>query len=208
MNLLCVNPKLLTFYAPYDRSQRRILTLLNPTYKQVLFKVKSNAHRHYNVSPNAGKIEPYCTSEISIILNHFSFEENVSYNHLFTIQSIYAPGKHFNGETTLAIFRRVSRRKICSNIIPVRLEDKPLPLSKSSLESLSSFFKNSMERDLQLRPLCPHCPKRLEFLQGQKKPINSGHIYKLFIFGSLVAVVFTAYMQREQMYEIFINNLF
>lgn len=39
MELLSVSPQLLNFYAPYDRRQRRILTLLNPTNSVVLFKV-------------------------------------------------------------------------------------------------------------------------------------------------------------------------
>ncbi|XP_017047472.2 vesicle-associated membrane protein-associated protein scs2 [Drosophila ficusphila] len=73
MDLLSVNPQLLTFYAPYDRSQRRMLILLNPTNRQVLFKVTSNAWDHYHVSPNAGKLEPYCTREVIISLNNFDY---------------------------------------------------------------------------------------------------------------------------------------
>jgi len=40
MELLSVGPQILTFYAPYDDRQRRMVTLLNPNDRHVLFKVR------------------------------------------------------------------------------------------------------------------------------------------------------------------------
>ncbi|XP_052854659.1 vesicle-associated membrane protein-associated protein B [Drosophila gunungcola] len=203
MDLLSVNPKLLTFYAPYDRCQKRKLTLLNPYDRQVLFKVKSNASLHYHVSPSSGSIEPYCFSDISISLNNFDFHEDLEQKHHFCIQSMYAPREYINGETTLAIFQRVSRSDISSKSIFVRLEAKPFSSPNLRLDLLSSLGKIPMERDMQL---CPNFPNSLEASQQQGKPKKSGHITKLVIIGSMILVVFTAYMQRKQVHEMLVNN--
>ncbi|XP_016933991.3 vesicle-associated membrane protein-associated protein A [Drosophila suzukii] len=203
--MLCVSPQVLTFYAPYDRSQRRIVTLLNPTNRQVLFKIKSKVWRHYTVIPNTGKIEPYTFIEVSISLKDLDFHEDLDYNHLFSIHFMYAPRHHLNGQTIQSIFREASRSSISTKSLAVHLEAKPLSLANSSLDSLSSKVKINMEGGLQLRALCPECPKMLA-PQEQKKTKRNGLISKLVIIGSLVAVVFTAYMQRVQMYDMLIDN--
>ncbi|XP_070074655.1 trypsin epsilon-like isoform X2 [Drosophila takahashii] len=186
LELLSVSPQLLTFYAPYDRSQRRLLTLLNPTNKQVLFKIKSNVVRLYKVIPCAGRIEPYGTCEISITLHKLDYQEDL--NHLFSIHSIFAPRDHLNGQTILSVFRGVSRSDISVNSLSVCLEQKPLSLANSGLDSLSSLIKTAMENDQQLRPLCPNCPNMLKAPQEQKNIKKSGLLSKLIIIGSLMGV--------------------
>ncbi|XP_043662429.1 vesicle-associated membrane protein-associated protein B isoform X1 [Drosophila teissieri] len=208
MELLSVSPQLLTFYAPYGHSQWRMMTLLNPTDRKVLFKVKSNAWRHYTVNPNTGRLEPYSSSEVIISLKCFDFHEDGSYNHLFIIVSMFAPQDHLNGQTILEIFRGASRRDISSNCLPVRLEAQPFPLAISGLDSLRGFVKNAVDKELQLRQLCAICANRLEVPVGQKKPKRSRHLSKLVIMGSLTLVFFTAYMQRMHMFEALWDNFY
>uniref|UniRef100_A0A6P4ETC0 Vesicle-associated membrane protein-associated protein B n=1 Tax=Drosophila rhopaloa TaxID=1041015 RepID=A0A6P4ETC0_DRORH len=203
MDLLSVSPQRLTFYAPYDRSQRRMLTLLNPNNRKVLFKIKSNVWRYYHVSPNAGMIEPYCFIEIRISLNYFDFHEDLDQHHRFCIQSTYAPRDQVNGETTLAIFRRVSSRDISSKSLHVRLEATPLSLASCGLDLQSPLGKMVLERDL-LKPLCPKCPDFLNAPLELEKAKANRHISKLVIIGSLLI----AYMQRKQMHEVLINNFY
>ncbi|XP_037710372.1 vesicle-associated membrane protein-associated protein C16G5.05c [Drosophila subpulchrella] len=206
--MLCVSPQVLTFYAPYDRSQRRIVTLLNPTNRQVLFKIKSKVWRHYIVIPSSGGIEPYTFIEVSISLKDLNFHEDLDYNHQFSIQYMNAPRHYFNGQTILPIFGEASRRNIFTKSLFVHLEVKPISLANSSLDSLSRKVKINMEEGLQLRALCPNCPKVLAASQEQKKTKRNGLISKLVIIGSLVAVVFIAYMQRVQMYDVLIDNFY
>ncbi|XP_016956422.1 uncharacterized protein LOC108028914 [Drosophila biarmipes] len=206
--MLSVNPQLLTFYAPYDRSQRRMLTLMNPTNRQVLFKMKSKAWRHYTAIPHAGRIEPYSFIEVSISLKALDFHEDLDCKHLFSIQSMYAPPHHLNGQTILEIFGEASRSNIVTKSLPIRLEAKPLSLANSGMESLSSLVKQAVEADLPLRALCPSCPRMLEEPQEEKKTRGSGLMSRLVIIGSLAAVAFTAYMQRLQMYDLLIDNFY
>ncbi|XP_070139652.1 vesicle-associated membrane protein/synaptobrevin-binding protein isoform X3 [Drosophila kikkawai] len=156
MELLSVSPQQLTFYAPYHGPQRRILTLLNPTHMVVLFKIKSNAFRHYRLRPNAGKVEPYATIEVRICLQCFDFHEDQKYNHYLSIQSFLKPENCFNGETTLAFFRSLPREQIYTKCLPINLENKPLFLSKCGPES-PCLEKMVMERNRPLRPFCPKC---------------------------------------------------
>ncbi|KAH8412662.1 hypothetical protein KR009_004341 [Drosophila setifemur] len=213
MELLSVSPHQMNFYAPYDRSQRRLLTLLNPNDRQVFFKlkVKSNAWRHYHVSPNAGKIEPYGTSEVSVSLNYFDFHENKEYHHRFCIQSIYAPEGWLNGEKVVAVFRRIPRVQICSFNLPVQLEANPLSLSQSGLDSLSCLGEVALERNKQLKPLCPKCPEILGLsgkLKKRERPERSGILSTVVIIVSLLGVFLTAYLQSQQMQEILGNTIY
>ncbi|XP_070139651.1 vesicle-associated membrane protein-associated protein A isoform X2 [Drosophila kikkawai] len=128
MELLSVSPQQLTFYAPYHGPQRRILTLLNPTHMVVLFKIKSNAFRHYRLRPNAGKVEPYATIEVRICLQCFDFHED----------------------------QNLPREQIYTKCLPINLENKPLFLSKCGPES-PCLEKMVMERNRPLRPFCPKC---------------------------------------------------
>jgi len=139
------------------------------------------------VIPNTGKIEPYTFIEVSISLKELDFHEDLDYNHLFSIQFMYAPRHHLNGQTILSIFRESSRSNIFTKSLSVHLEAKPLLLGNSSLDSLSRKVKINMEGNLQLRALCPNCPKMLTAPHGQNKTKRSGLISKLVIIGSLVA---------------------
>jgi len=182
------------------------VTLLNPTNRQVFFKVrcsknksdmleifnylfqiKSKVWRHYTVIPNTGKIEPYTFIEVSISLKDLDFHEDLDYNHLFSIHFMYAPRHHLNGQTIQSIFREASRSSISTKSLSVSLETKPLSLANSSLGSLSRKVKINMEGGLQLRALCPNCPKMLTAPHDQNKTKRSGLISKLVIIGSLLA---------------------
>ncbi|EDW53978.1 GM18241 [Drosophila sechellia] len=206
MELLSVGPQVLTFYPPYDDRQRRMVTLLNPTDRRVLFKlllqVTSNAWLNYTVNPNTGRIGPYSSSEIIISLKSFDFNTDERYNHHFVIKSMFEPQDHKNGQTILAIFRDVSRRDISSNSLLVRLEAQPFPLDCHGLDSLCDFSKTSVNTELQLRQLYENCANRLEEAPAkQKTPSGSRHLSKIVIIGSLTLVVLTAFVQRKLMFE-------
>ncbi|XP_020805969.1 uncharacterized protein LOC110182291 [Drosophila serrata] len=156
MELLSVSPQQLIFYAPYNGPQRRTVTLLNPTHLVVLFKVRSNAYRHYRLKPNAGKVEPYATIEIRICLQCFDFDEDQEYNHYLNIQSFFKPDNSFNGETPLAIFRTVSRDQVYTKCLPIKLENKPLFLTKCGPEA-PCLKQMILERGHRLKPVCPKC---------------------------------------------------
>ncbi|EDV31300.1 uncharacterized protein Dana_GF15288 [Drosophila ananassae] len=208
MELLSVSPQLLNFYAPYDRRQRRILTLLNPTNSVVLFKVTSNAWKHYRVSPIAAKIEPYDTQEVSISLSYFDFDENKKYAHRFRIQSMYDPPDRCKSEKVLAIFLKASRCDISTLALPVNLEAKPISLSNSYVKSTPCLKKIAVERNEKLRPLCSECPTRLKMYKNTKNSEKKGFLSKLVLVGSLMGVFLTAYLQRQMMQELLMNNLF
>ncbi|KAH8324259.1 hypothetical protein KR074_002675 [Drosophila pseudoananassae] len=208
MELLSVSPQLLNFYAPYDRSQRRILTLLNPTNSVVLFKVKSNAWRHYCVSPIAARIQPYDTHEVSISLRYFDFDEKKKYTHRFCIQSMYDPVDQCKTVKVLSIFRKASSADISTLSLPVHLEAKPISLSNPYVMSPPCLKKIAVEQDEMLRPLCSECPDRLKTCKTEAPCEKKGVLFKLILVGSFMGVVLTAYFQRQMMQEFLVKNWF
>ncbi|XP_022228054.2 uncharacterized protein LOC111077895 [Drosophila obscura] len=150
-DLLCTSPKNIIFYAPYDRIQRRILTLTNLYPHPVLFKVKSNAGQTYHVSRATGLVEPYSSLEVNISLNHFDFRAECQYRHHFCVQSIVCPStgvkKDSDSTSILAIFKKIPETELCIRRINVDLQTAPVaPPSRSLLDSAALTIRRASQR--------------------------------------------------------------
>lgn len=138
--LFSVSPKNMVFYAPYDRTQKRIITILNPTMQKLLFKILTNAPWQYNAIPKCGCVEPYDISEILISLNGFQFNHAEKYCHRFCVQCIpVPPAKLFDTQSILCLFKRVRRGMIHNVRVPVELKPKPLDIPQDELDSILQY---------------------------------------------------------------------
>ncbi|XP_022228043.2 vesicle-associated membrane protein-associated protein B-like isoform X2 [Drosophila obscura] len=176
------NPQSLIFSAPYNRVQRQVLTLINPTKWVLLFKLKTNAVQHYSVRPPSGQVQPLSTATVIITLSYFQFQSNICYRHRFSVQSIYRPVNGLRqGESALSIFQRTPRSDIWVASIPVRLEPPPLTPSQLNLvlnvnhgdKEIGNVFKLSdilskSGDEVEEEPLLKKMPQRKELgLQKQ-----------------------------------------
>ncbi|XP_062142895.1 vesicle-associated membrane protein-associated protein A isoform X2 [Drosophila sulfurigaster albostrigata] len=137
--LISVSPQKMIFYAPYDRSQKRIITILNPTAKRLLFKIRSNAALNYVVLPNCGCIEPYNINEVSVSLNYFDFHDDRGYDHHFTVLYIRSPcnDNTMPAESILCTFKQVrDQLKINQVRIPIELQPNPICIPQAELDML------------------------------------------------------------------------
>ncbi|CAI9571671.1 unnamed protein product [Staurois parvus] len=81
----------LKFKGPFTDVVTTNLKLMNPTDKNVCFKVKTTAPRRYCVRPNSGVIEAGSSINVSVMLQPFDYDPNEKSKHKFMVQSIYAP---------------------------------------------------------------------------------------------------------------------
>lgn len=141
---------------------------------------------------------------------------------------MYDPPDRCKSEKVLAIFLKASRRDISTLALPVNLEAKPISLSNSYVKSTPCLKKIAVERNEKLRPLCSECPTRLKMYKNTKNSEKKGFLSKLVLVGSLmggrqnevifkelilnfkkyILVFLTAYLQRQMMQELLMNNLF
>ncbi|XP_030384573.1 vesicle-associated membrane protein-associated protein A [Scaptodrosophila lebanonensis] len=199
-NLLIVSPKILKFYMPYDRSQRRLLTMLNPTEFRLVFKVKANQQRHYNVTPNCGVIEPYTTTEVCISLNYFDFHPTRRYKHRFCVQCVRAPANL--PHDLLDAFNEVERSELNNVRVPVQLNAKCVDVSDHQFTNMQ-FDRPDFPVDAlrqKFRPLCPNCAQHMERTRTEKTGCNLGR--KLIALLVLIGGIVMAYFQREQIHSL------
>lgn len=139
-----VSPQNLMFYAPYNRIQNRLITILNPTATRLLFKIRCNYSQKYKVSPNCGYIEPYDTTEVKISLNHFDFPNDPTYEHRFCVQctQAYKYMDAFDSESILNYFKETPSFEISNMRIPVELQPEVCSVPYSELEA---EFQESLE---------------------------------------------------------------
>ncbi|KAM5134961.1 vesicle-associated membrane protein-associated protein B/C [Mantella aurantiaca] len=81
----------LKFKGPFTDVVTTNLKLLNPTDKNVCFKVKTTAPRRYCVRPNSGVIDAGSSINVSVMLQPFDYDPNEKSKHKFMVQSMYAP---------------------------------------------------------------------------------------------------------------------
>ncbi|XP_069607341.1 vesicle-associated membrane protein-associated protein B/C [Ranitomeya imitator] len=81
----------LKFKGPFTDVVTTNLKLMNPTEKNICFKVKTTAPRRYCVRPNSGVIDAGSSINVSVMLQPFDYDPNEKSKHKFMVQSIYAP---------------------------------------------------------------------------------------------------------------------
>ncbi|XP_040187542.1 vesicle-associated membrane protein-associated protein B/C [Rana temporaria] len=81
----------LKFKGPFTDVVTTNLKLMNPTEKNICFKVKTTAPRRYCVRPNSGVIEGGSSVNVSVMLQPFDYDPNEKSKHKFMVQSIFAP---------------------------------------------------------------------------------------------------------------------
>ncbi|XP_077108916.1 vesicle-associated membrane protein-associated protein B/C isoform X1 [Ranitomeya variabilis] len=81
----------LKFKGPFTDVVTTNLKLMNPTEKNICFKVKTTAPRRYCVRPNSGVIDGGSSINVSVMLQPFDYDPNEKSKHKFMVQSIYAP---------------------------------------------------------------------------------------------------------------------
>ncbi|SPP79758.1 vesicle-associated membrane protein-associated protein A [Drosophila guanche] len=148
-DLLCTSPTIMKFNAPYNSSQRRILTLMNLFPKPVLFKVKSNASKQYHVEGCTGRLDPYSSFEVNITLKYFDFDAECQYDHHFRIQSIVCPFSFVqqDNNSILAFFKQIHRSRLSNARIDVFLDANPVsPPAKSPLDSVAMGLRKASQR--------------------------------------------------------------
>ncbi|KAH8419427.1 hypothetical protein KR222_011481 [Zaprionus bogoriensis] len=131
-----VCPQKMTFYAPYDRHQNRLITILNPTASRQLFKLRSNCSCYY-VSPKCGCIEPYDTREVTVRLHNFDFQSEQTYNHRFCVQCIQAPTDELmESQTILDLFKQTPLQRIHNVRIPIELQPHVCSVPQTELDAM------------------------------------------------------------------------
>ncbi|CAJ0955290.1 unnamed protein product [Ranitomeya imitator] len=78
-------------HGPFTDVVTTNLKLMNPTEKNICFKVKTTAPRRYCVRPNSGVIDAGSSINVSVMLQPFDYDPNEKSKHKFMVQSIYAP---------------------------------------------------------------------------------------------------------------------
>lgn len=133
-----VCPQKIVFYAPYNRTQNRLLTILNPTATVLLFKIRCNCPWKYSVSPNCGRIEPYDTAEVRISLSYFKFQNGHAYKHRFCVQCTQASqdGASDNSQSILNLFKETPPSKINNFRISVDIKPEVCSIPNSELQIL------------------------------------------------------------------------
>ncbi|XP_075702630.1 vesicle-associated membrane protein-associated protein B/C [Rhinoderma darwinii] len=81
----------LKFKGPFTDVVTTNLKLMNPTEKNICFKVKTTAPRRYCVRPNSGVIEAGSSINVSVMLQPFDYDPNEKSKHKFMVQSMFAP---------------------------------------------------------------------------------------------------------------------
>ncbi|KAM4030633.1 vesicle-associated membrane protein-associated protein B/C [Anomaloglossus baeobatrachus] len=81
----------LKFKGPFTDVVTTNLKLMNPTEKNVCFKVKTTAPRRYCVRPNSGVLDAGSSINVSVMLQPFDYDPNEKSKHKFMVQSMYAP---------------------------------------------------------------------------------------------------------------------
>lgn len=147
-----VCPQKISFYAPYNRTQTRLLTILNPTASGILFKLRSNCPWKYSVSPNCGRIEPYDTREVSVSLNHFEFKNGHTYKHRFCVQCIEASrdATTDDSQSILDLFKNTPSSQINNMRIAVELKREVYMVPRSELKIMlpTIFYSLTNNRPL------------------------------------------------------------
>lgn len=159
-----VCPQKIMFYAPYNRTQNRLLTILNPTATVLLFKIRSNCPWKYSVSPNCGRIEPYDTTEVRISLSYFKFENGHTYKHRFCVQCTQAPQDAATEDiqSILDFFKETPPSKINNFRIGVDIKPKVCSVPMSELQILMpTNLHSSLANNLTLGFNCMQHLKQL-----------------------------------------------
>ncbi|XP_017154075.1 uncharacterized protein LOC108163346 [Drosophila miranda] len=126
-DLLSASPKCLKFCAPANRSQKRILTLLNSFQQPVIFKMKTNAVEQYHVTPFFGRIEPFSSLEVVVRLNGPEPKADCQFPHHLSVYSTFAPAAGVQGEkqSILAVFKDIPVARQAMVRISVEYEAEP-----------------------------------------------------------------------------------
>ncbi|KAI8043265.1 uncharacterized protein LOC128262283 [Drosophila gunungcola] len=66
---LIVTPLTLSFQAPLLHPQKRLITLLNPSDKTVIYRIHMTNDTDYSAEPSTGRIEPFDTTELTVTLS-------------------------------------------------------------------------------------------------------------------------------------------
>ncbi|EDW64487.2 vesicle-associated membrane protein-associated protein A isoform X1 [Drosophila virilis] len=199
--LVSVSPKKMIFYAPYDRTQRRLISIMNPTANSLLYKIRSNAPWKYSASPNCGFIEPYGISEINVSLNYLDFHADQEYCHRFCVQCIPAPPiQQLQNQSILCIFKQTGRSMIHNVRVPVELQPEPIRIPQQELDTLLPYDVQKLLWNL--RPLgsdyIDHL-KQVTMLKSQKK--RRGWARLLMTSLIIISTLTGAYLHRQQFKE-------
>ncbi|GJJ15591.1 hypothetical protein Clacol_009869 [Clathrus columnatus] len=91
MSVLISPSSALGFYRPLTEPNKRLLTISNPNSLPVAFKVKTTAPKLYCVRPNAGRIEPGQSVDVSVQLQPLKEEPplNAKCKDKFLVQSTF-----------------------------------------------------------------------------------------------------------------------
>ncbi|XP_034474816.1 vesicle-associated membrane protein-associated protein A [Drosophila innubila] len=204
--LFSVSPQTMIFYSPYDRTQKRIMTILNPTAGRLLFKIRSNAAYKYCVSPNCGCIEPYDTSEVNVSLNYFDFHDDRSYNHHFSILCIRSTcdNDEMQSQSILCIFKKIHRSEINNVRVPIELQPNPICIPQEELEKLlPPDALNIIRGNLH--------PVGLDHLKHMPLPIRRkkrcGLLRTLATFIAIITTLAGAFMQRHSIEQLVYMHL-
>ncbi|XP_017115533.1 uncharacterized protein LOC108138068 [Drosophila elegans] len=65
---LIVTPLILSFQAPLLYPQKRLITLLNPSDKAVIYRIHLTKDTDYSAEPSTGRVEPFDTTELTVTL--------------------------------------------------------------------------------------------------------------------------------------------
>ncbi|KAH8353357.1 hypothetical protein KR084_010438, partial [Drosophila pseudotakahashii] len=66
---LIVTPTTLSFQAPFVHSQKRLITLLNPSDKAVIYRICISNDAVYTADPSFGTVEAFETTELTVTLS-------------------------------------------------------------------------------------------------------------------------------------------
>ncbi|KAL7741062.1 hypothetical protein ACLKA6_013494 [Drosophila palustris] len=175
--LFSVSPQTMIFYAPYDRTQRRIMTILNPTAMRLLFKIRSNA------------AYKYCF-----------------YNHHFSILCIRAPcdDTEMQSQSIMCIFKKVDRSEIHNVRVPIELQPNPICIPQVELDRLLPPETLNIIQG-NLHPVAIDHLKQMPLPKRRKK--YCGLLRTLATLFAIITTLAGAFMQRHSIEQLVYMHL-
>jgi len=131
-------PQEIIFKGPFTEVVTSTLKLINPSDRQVCFKVKTTAPKQYCVRPNSGFIPAKGVVNVAVMLQPFDYNAEEKSKHKFMIQSAFVP----DGETSLDT--------IWKNMAPDDLMDSKLKVLFEIPETIS--LTNNMDKSMAKPP--------------------------------------------------------
>jgi len=153
-NKLIVSPSNLKFQAPFPHNQKRQLSLLNPSNRDIVYSTKVDNEALFQVIPSSGKLAKYSTIELNILMKPASSSLLVSllkvkYKEASEESNLEDPLEISAGDWTEAHTAQV--KIVLENSMANEEEMRRLLALEETAQNLSRIIEK------QYQPVCTNC---------------------------------------------------